>query len=93
MLKAQATLHMLGWTLGREAIPLAGTVRLSDVPFIGHCAAQGLCARLMLVNPAQQEIKNMVSDLPCNIRRERGQSLVIGGSSLVILQGKACNPL
>jgi hypothetical protein len=34
-----------------------------------------------------------VSDLPCSIRREGGQSLVIGGSSLVILEGKACNPL
>ena len=32
-------------------------------------------------------------DLPCNIRREGGQSLVIGGSSLVVLEGKACNPL
>ena len=30
-----------------------------------------------------------VSDLPCNIRREGGESLVIGGSSLVILKGKA----
>ena len=30
---------------------------------------------------------------PCNFRREGGQSLVIGGSSLVILEGKACNPL
>ena len=35
----------------------------------------------------------LVSDLPCNIRREGGQSLVIGGSSLVILEGTACNPL
>ena len=34
-----------------------------------------------------------VSDLPCNIRRGGGKSLVIGGSSLVILEGKACNPL
>ena len=34
-----------------------------------------------------------VTSLPCNIRREGGQSLVIGGSSLVILEGKACNPL
>ena len=34
-----------------------------------------------------------VSDLPCNIRREGGKSLVIGGSSLVILEGKTCNPL
>ena len=30
----------------------------------------------------------VVSDLPCNFRREGGQSLVIGGSSLVILEGK-----
>ena len=34
-----------------------------------------------------------VSDRPCNVRREGGQSLVIGGPSLVILEGKACNPL
>ena len=32
-------------------------------------------------------------DLPCDVRREGGQSLVIGGSSLVTLEGKACNPL
>ena len=30
------------------------------------------------------------SDLPCDVRREGGQSLVIGGSSLVMLEGKAC---
>ena len=30
---------------------------------------------------------------PCNIRREGVLSLVIGGVSLVILEGKACNPL
>ena len=35
----------------------------------------------------------MVSDLPCNIRREGGQSLVIGGSSLVILEGKGVQSL
>ena len=34
-----------------------------------------------------------VSDLPCNIRRRGWQSLVMGGSSLIILEGKACNPL
>ena len=34
-----------------------------------------------------------VSDRPCSFRREGGSSLVIGGSSLVILEGKACNPL
>ena len=34
-----------------------------------------------------------VNDLPCNIRREGGESLVIGGPSLVILEGRACNPL
>ena len=31
--------------------------------------------------------------IPCNIRRKGGQSLVIGGSSLVLLEGKECNPL
>ena len=34
-----------------------------------------------------------VSDLPCNVRREGGQSLAIGGPSLVISEGNACNPL
>ena len=34
-----------------------------------------------------------VSDLPCKFRREGGSSLVIGGPSLVTLEGKACNPL
>ena len=34
-----------------------------------------------------------VSDLPCDIRREGGQSLVIETPSLVILEGKECNPL
>ena len=33
------------------------------------------------------------SDLPCNVRGEGGQSLVIGGPSLVMLEGKACHPL
>ena len=44
-------------------------------------------------NMPVQFVSRQVSDLPCNIRREGGQSLVIGGSSLVILEGKACNPL
>ena len=35
----------------------------------------------------------MVSDLPCDVRREGGQSLVMGGSSLVLIEGKVCNPL
>ena len=35
----------------------------------------------------------LVSDLPCDVRREGGKSLVIGGSSLVMLKGKVCNPL
>ena len=40
-----------------------------------------------------REKHDEVSDRPCNVRREGGQSLVIGGPSLVILEGKACNPL
>ena len=35
----------------------------------------------------------MVSDRPCSVGREGGKSLVIEGPSLVILEGKACNPL
>ena len=35
----------------------------------------------------------LVSDRPCNVRREGGQSLVIGGSSLVVFEARACNPL
>ena len=34
-----------------------------------------------------------VSNLPCDIGREGGKSLVIKGSSLVILEGKACYPV
>ena len=44
-------------------------------------------------NMPVQFVSRQVSDLPCNVRREGGQSLVIGGSSLVVLEGKACNPL
>ena len=42
------------------------------------------------VHKAESE-ETTVSALPCNIRREGGQSLVIGGSSLVTSEGKACN--
>ena len=59
-------------------------------------------AKLVLVDPAPGnagstfEIFNdgaqEVCDLPCTIRREGGQSLVIGGPSLVLLEGNACNP-
>ena len=46
----------------------------------------------------EQRLRNgcahtQVSDLPCNVRREGGQSLVIGGSSLVMLEGREGNPL
>ena len=53
-----------------------------------------LCC-LCLKRPADGvgELANPCVNLPCNIRRGRGQSLVIAGSSLVILEGKACNPL
>ena len=43
--------------------------------------------------PSAMKLLLQVSDLPCNIRREGGQSLVVGGPSLVMLEGKACNPL
>ena len=38
-------------------------------------------------------VATAVSDLPCDVRREGGQSLVIGGSSLVMLEGREGNPL
>ena len=45
------------------------------------------------LSPPKCAVAN-VSDLPCNFRREGGFSLVIGGSPLVVmLAGKACNPL
>ena len=34
-----------------------------------------------------------VSDIPCNITREGGKSLVISGSSLVVLEGKGVQSL
>ena len=40
-----------------------------------------------------QRLRAEASDLPCNVRREGGQSLVTEGSSLVMLEGNACNPL
>ena len=42
---------------------------------------------------ADSEPAPRVSDLPCNIRREGGRSLVIGGPSLVMLGGREGNPL
>ena len=59
----------------------AGKHSAVGAPSCSPCPAGYGC-----INPA-------VSDLPCNVRREGGQSLVIGGSSVVILEGKACNPL
>ena len=34
-----------------------------------------------------------VRAIPCNVRREGGSSLVIGGPSLVMLEGREGNPL
>ena len=41
------------------------------------------CASTLL-----RERRAPVSDLPCNVRREGGESLVIGGPSLVMLEGR-----
>ena len=49
--------------------------------------------RVCVVHADEKTLFHQVSGLPCNVRRDGGQSLVIGGSSLVILQGKACHPL
>ena len=50
-------------------------------------------ARVTAEHPETCVLSYMVSDLACKIIREGGESLVMGGSSLVILEGKACNPL
>ena len=57
-----------------------------------------LGAQGSLVDCSQVVVKHdayggAVSDLPCDIRREEGKSLVIGGPSLAMLEGKTCNPL
>ena len=49
--------------------------------------------KLQMLLLASEDNRNQVSDLPCGIRREGGQSLVIGGPSLVILEGRGGNPL
>ena len=66
------------------------------------CAVDGLpnvSAGVELLEAFQSMAKResikilLVSDLPCNVRREGGKSLVIEGPSLVVLEGKECNPL
>ena len=69
----------------------AATAAGAALEGLGVCTAFG-CPCYMRVAHCHFE-RRSVSDLPCNIRREGGKSLVIGGSSLVILEGKACNPL
>ena len=60
--------------------------RIDTPSRIVRAQVSGLLMRIAQVHP-------QVSDPPCNVRREGGQSLVVGGSSLVSLEGKACNPL
>ena len=42
---------------------------------------------------ADSEPAPRVSGLPCDLSREGGQSLVLGGPSLVMLEGREGNPL
>ena len=67
--------------LGKKPVGVNGTKVYSD------------SGPVALPKFVEQNRQAVASDLPCNIRREGGQSLVIGGSSLVILEGKACYPL
>ena len=70
---------------------------LSPHKFIGGVGTPGvLVAKKRLFEnalPPHTTGGGAVSDLPCNVRREGGKSLVIKGQSLVILEGKACDPL
>ena len=62
--------------------------------FYGNLYPQDQTPRVVLSYHTLEALKSFgagsyaVSDLSCNIRREGKQSLVVGGSSLVILEGK-----
>ena len=88
-----ATLHLLGtlhcqlfeWEAARE--PLQEALRIRREAYGSeHSSCVFSLTELGVV-------ELYVSDLPCNVRREGGQSLVIGGSSLVMLEGREGNPL
>ena len=53
----------------------------------------GLFNRSLIMRACMDDGTLLTPDRPCNIRREGGQSLVIGGSSLVILEGREGNHL
>ena len=69
-----------------EAAKVAQDVLASDSNMMEAYTVRATCLHRLNMTPK-------VSGLPCNIRREGGQSLVIGGPSLVIFEGKECNPL
>ena len=92
--------------IGTECVPHAAVELVDVTPFAvrlqeewGRDSGRGLplwkmscgCGKKPLVDELLMADK--VSDRPCNVRREGGSSLVIGGPSRVILEGKACNPL
>ena len=68
-----------------------GPSRLNDWGKIVHKIEEGE-RRIERQHDINRAIQLKVN-LPCNIRREVGSSLVIGGSSLVILEGREGNPL
>ena len=58
----------------------------------------GKCSALVRLLPGSSDLMISqetwtASDRPCNVRREGGESLVIGGPSLVMLEGREGNPL
>ena len=77
-----------GWFLGSFAVVSAIAAHAYARPYLHNDMDMLEFSSLLVTLLVFQ-----VSDLPCNVRREGGQSLVIGGPSLVILEGKACNPL
>ena len=60
---------------------------------VGALSGKGPLTVFAPTNAAFKELGAAVSDRPCNVRREGGKSLVTKGRSLVILEGKACDPL
>ena len=77
---------------GIEIIEAACRVPLKQIAANSGEQGEVIIEKLLSGEKGDESI-GWVSDLPCDIRREGGQSLLIGGSSLVILEGKTCNPL
>ena len=72
----------IGWNLNHLATSKSGGLEQYEAEQAAALKAARPDVGVMVLRDTE-----VVSDLPCNIRREGEQSLVVGGSSLVILEG------